>query len=178
MSFQNQFSLSLELTRLLPLHVVADKATEAVMRMVRELNKSGSDVLAEEDLLRIFGYCKIEERMERQFKESMKGAASSQPLCERILLQTGPGPTVVRALQQREYLRLVIQFSLLTSVHEKSSLATAIRRIFDKDAECAPADVNIPTPDENSILGVLTACEEQTTSFHWSYYLEAVARHL
>ena len=118
--------------------------------------------------------------MERQFADSMKDASSSssQSLCEKILLQTGPGLTVVRALQKREYLSLVIQCSLLTAVHEKSSLATAIRRIFEKDAEGAHAGVDIPIPDENSVLGFLTAREEQTASFHWEYYLEAVACHL
>lgn len=37
MSFSNQFSLSLEVTRLVPISLVAKKAVEAVMSLAREL---------------------------------------------------------------------------------------------------------------------------------------------
>ena len=40
MAFASQFTLSLELTRLLPLHTAANKAVEAVLSFARDLQVS------------------------------------------------------------------------------------------------------------------------------------------
>lgn len=40
MSFSDQFALSLEVTRLIPVQLAANKAAEAIMRLARDLQNS------------------------------------------------------------------------------------------------------------------------------------------
>ncbi|KAF2429951.1 hypothetical protein EJ08DRAFT_716095 [Tothia fuscella] len=55
-SFQGQFALSVELTRLIPLggHLVV-RTVEEFKRLVKALPNSGSNIIVEEDLAKIFG---------------------------------------------------------------------------------------------------------------------------
>ncbi len=106
---------------------------------------------------------------------------ASTKLCEGITLEAGPGPTTLRALSKNQtpYFSMVIQCSLLASVLEKSSLAAALKNIFEKQAEDAPLDQPPrPNPSEDGLFGVLQACSEQTALFNWSNLLFAVAKTL
>jgi hypothetical protein len=132
MAFSSQFSLSVELTRLIPLQLVANKAAEAVMRLARDLRNSGSDIVIEEDLASIFGRCKIADGTSSSFKTIVNKSGVPYLLFEGIALETGPGPTVVRALQSVPYFATVIQCSFLTATHEKTSLAATISLAFEK----------------------------------------------
>ena len=136
MTFYNQFSLSLELNRLLPLKLAASKAAEAVMSLARDLQvskcklvtitelkalrseNSGSDIVVEEDLAEMFGRCRIASNMESSFRTCVAAAGHSYPLCEGIMLQNSAGPIVARCLLrgQTAYFATVLQCSLLTSV--------------------------------------------------------------
>ena len=51
----NQFALFLEMSRLVPMKIVASKAYEKVMSQERDLQDSGSDIVIEEHLADIFG---------------------------------------------------------------------------------------------------------------------------
>lgn len=181
MVFSSQFSLSLELTQIVPVSLIASKAAEAVMSLARDLQSSGSDIVVEEDLARLFGTIKIEHKVASSFRTVVANSGGSRPLVERISLEVGPGPTVSRSLApgQPAYFATVLQCSLLTSVHEKSSLASAIAFSMEKYDEAAPADHKTRAiPNQESILGVLRACEEQTSSYDWLGQIEAVALQL
>lgn len=171
----SQFALSLEVSRLLPLNLIASKAAEAVMALARELQSSGSDLVIEEDLLNLFGRCRIAQNMERSFRVIV-AKQGSVPLSESISLESGPGPTVLRGLREPSYFAMVLQCSLLTWVHERASLAATISQVFEKQNEEAPSeDILRAIPSQEGILGVLKACEEQTSSFDWNGHIRGVA---
>ena len=109
MAFSNQFVLSLEVTRLVPLATFADKAAQALVRYAREPRHSGSDIVVEEDLIAAFGRCRVSLVLGSSFGTVVTKSASNTSLWEGILLQSGPGPTLTRAL--RETLTSQWQFS-------------------------------------------------------------------
>ena len=107
--------------------------------------------------------------------------SSSTPLCEGISLDTGPGPTVRRALALKEvpYFRMVVQCSFLTSNLQTPQIAAALHQSFERIATEAPKDGPIvEIPSEESLLGVLRSCQEQTSEFKWDHLMLAVARTL
>lgn len=175
-SIPSQFSLSLEVTRLVPLVLNAgNSAAAAVMKLARELQDSGSDLITEEDLAEVFGRSRIEPQLASSFKTVVVKARNT-PVCEGIILQSGPGPTVNRALGHPPYFSTVVQLSLLSWVHEKISLAESLRSALEKRMQEAPADYNLrAAPSQQRVLGVVVACEEQTAAFDWGRLLLAVA---
>ncbi|KAL8704852.1 MAG: hypothetical protein Q9201_002011 [Fulgogasparrea decipioides] len=180
MAFTNQFALTAELTRLLPqIGWAATKTGKAIMDYARDLRNSGSDIVVEEDLVNIFGRCRISDALASSFKTIVAKSSSNVSLVEGILLQGGPGPTVVRALQESPYFAMVVQISLLVWTFEAKNLATAIADALRKRIEGAPSSSTLPsTPCRESILGVLRACEAQTSAFSWNMMLDAVSRTL
>jgi hypothetical protein len=179
MSIPSQFSLSLELTQLFPLGPIGSAATQAVINLARELQGSDSDIVVEEDLAGIFSRFRIQASMESSFRTVVAESGSSSTLCQNILLRFGPGPTVNRALTQKRYFPMVLQCSLLSSVHEKSSLAQAIAQVFENLAEDAPQDYKMDAiPSQDRLMGVLRACEDQTSAYDWGILLLAVATFL
>ena len=72
--FSNQFSLSLELTRLVPLGLAA---SDAVMNLARSLRNSGSDIVIEEDLATVFGRRRISPHMTTSFRTLVARSDSS-----------------------------------------------------------------------------------------------------
>ena len=177
MPFSSQFALSLEVTRLIPLHHVVSKAAEAVMSVARELRHSGSDIVTEEDLTNVFGRCRIAPELASSFKTIMVQSSKQTPLWESITLQAGPGPTVLRALRDPAYFSTVVQISFLTWVCEAGYLATALVECLRKRVAIDYEDATDfqATPDHRSILDVLQACERQTAGFNWNDVLHAVA---
>lgn len=183
MSFATQFALSLELSRLVPLGAIASKT----MALARDLQNSGSDIVVEEDLVEILGKCRIAPEMESSFRAIVAADPSSSKLCEAIILQSGPGPTVLRALkkvpQRSLYFSMVIQCSFLTSIHQSNSLAATISLIFEQNAlgaiqAAAPDGRMKATPEEGRIFGVLRACQDQTSDFDWRILMMSVAHTL
>lgn len=180
MPFQNQFSLTLELTRIAPVGLLLSKAGQALMGLARDLQNSGSDIVIEEDLANIFGRCRISPIMASSFKTViLKSCGTPTLLDSGIALVSGAGPTVARAIQESPYYATIIQTSLLMSVHEKRALAHAIHETMERNQEGAPPD-NIPRapPTTNGILFVLRAIEEQTSAYGWSGHLLAVSEML
>ena len=175
-SMSSQFALSLEVTRLVPLALAAtNSAAAAVMKLARDLQDSGSDLITEEDLAEVFGRSRIEPQLASSFKTVVVKTTSTH-VCEGIILQSGPGPTVSRALGHPPYFSTVVQLSLLSWVHEKSSLAESLRSALESRMQGAPADYNVrATPSQERVLGVVVACEEQTSAFDWGRLLLAVA---
>ncbi|KAL8789500.1 MAG: hypothetical protein Q9213_001113 [Squamulea squamosa] len=175
--FSNQFALTVELTRLLP-HIgwAANKVGNAIRTRARELRHSGSDIVVEEDLANIFGRCIISPVFTSSFKTIVAKSSSNIPLLEGIVLQGGPGPTVIRALQEPPYFAMVAQLSLLVWTFNTDYLATAIADALRKRLEGAPSpSVWSSIPDRNGILGTLKACESQTAAFNWNMMINAVS---
>ena len=168
MAFTSQFALSLELTRLLPpLKWAADKTADAIMAKARELRNSGSDIVVEEDLANVFGRCRISRTLASSFKTIITRSTSNVPLVESIMLQGGPGPTVVRAFQESHYFSMVVQLSLLVWTLGTNDLATVIADVLRKRSEGAPSTPGLQSsPSREGILGVLRACEVQTSAFN------------
>ena len=177
MVFQNQFSLSLELTRLLPpIKWATDKTVDAIMTRARDLSNSGSDIVVEEDLARVFGRCRISDALTSSFKTVITQSTSNTPILEAIMLQAGPGPTLIRAFQDSHYFSTVVQLSLLVWTFSASNLATAIADALRERSEGAPSTSGLQTtPSRTGILGVLRACESQTSAFNWNMMLNAVS---
>ena len=177
MPFSNQFALSLELTRLLPqIGWAADKAISRIISHARELRQSGSDIVVEEELAHVFGRCKISDTLTSSFKTIVAKSNSNVPLLEAITLSGGPGPTVIRAFQETPYFAMVVQISLLVWTFDSRYLATALTEALRKRSEGAPSSSGLPSsPDRQGILGVLRACESQTSAFNWNMMLNAVS---
>ena len=136
MAFQNQFALTLELTRILPsLGSVTNKAANAFMTRARDLRHSGSDIVVEEDLANVFGRCKISDALTSSFKTVVTRSTSNVSLLEGIMLQGGPGPTVIRAFQDRPYFAMLVQLSLLVWTFHEAYLATALADALRKRSE-------------------------------------------
>ena len=146
------------------------------MSRARDLRHSGSDIVVEEDLASIFGRCRISLTLTSSFKTVVTKSASNVPLVERITLQGGPGPTVIRAFQESPYFAMVVQLSLLVWTFHAGYLATAITDALHKRLEGAPSSSGLQsTPDRQGILKVLQACESQTSAFNWNMMLNAVS---
>lgn len=127
MPFSTRFALNTELTRLLPpIGWAVSKAASAFLSRARDLSHSGSDIVVEEDLVNGFGRCRISAALTSSFKTVVSQSTSNVPLLESILLQEGPGPTVIRAFQESPYFAMVVQLSLLVWTFEANYLATAI----------------------------------------------------
>lgn len=65
MSISRQFSLSLELAKILPIRSLIQYSAESILELIRALRRSGSDFLVEEDLAAIFGRGKIEPALDQ-----------------------------------------------------------------------------------------------------------------
>ncbi|KAL2043942.1 hypothetical protein N7G274_003462 [Stereocaulon virgatum] len=115
-SFANQFALSLEVNRLVPISAIAEAAAKAVFKLARDLRNSGSDMVLEQDLAEVFGRCRITQEIERSFRTVVAKSIGTTPLSDQILLQKGPGPTATRALSPNEnaYLSCLVQCSFLS----------------------------------------------------------------
>jgi hypothetical protein len=66
---------------------------------------------------------------------------------------------------------MVTQMFLLAFAHEHQSLAQAITRAFDEILRETGIDTREGL-DYVSVLGVITACQQQTTLFPWADFLE------
>ena len=178
MALSNQFALTVELTRLVPIASVADKAAQAFIRWARGFRHSGSDVIVEEDLVAIFGRCRIAPSLDSSFRTIIAKEVSNTSLWEGIVLQGGPGPTVIRSFQETPYFSMVVQLSLLVWCYETRYLATAIQEAMEKRLDGAPALSKPNLPSRENIAGVLRVCESQTSAFDWNMMLFAVAHSL
>ena len=179
MPFSNQFALSVEVTRLLPLSTLYDKGAQAIMTFGRQLKNSGSDIIVEDDLVHVFGRSKISAKLSSSFRTLVAESGSNVPLLEGIMLQAGPGPTVGRALREPPYFSMVVQLSLLSWSYEARALSTALAETLRKRAEGSSSVDPSPTaPSSSDIYGVIQACLKQTSAFNWNMLLQAVANKL
>ncbi|PMD49342.1 uncharacterized protein K444DRAFT_549622 [Hyaloscypha bicolor E] len=162
-----QMQLSVELTNAFGA-VAAALPWKKILDLGRDLRKSGSDIVVEEDLANVFGRGKIVHALENRFKHSINDTkiVPLHPTCS-ISLQSGPGPTVTRAMrgQDRRYMSTVIQLSFLGAVCNRTELATALTECMSQRLTCGIQDSSRPGFED--IAGVLEACSSQTSNFDW-----------
>ena len=176
MAFSNQFSLSLELTNLVPLGNILSAAGNSILNLARDLRKSGSDITVEEDLTLVLGRNRISPKFESTFRVAVRGS-SQQQIGEfiDIILEAGAGPTVQRSLKHPPYFSTVAQLSLLAFTQNLNRLSWTLSKLFERRLSGAPQHLQ-GHPSADSIRGTLRACREQTSGFNWNLVFEAVER--
>jgi hypothetical protein len=173
----NGFQLSLELTNVFGSALAAASVAKGLINFSRELRKSGSDIVVEEDLADIFGRGKVVSDLEVQFKRVILANTTITPLhrsCD-VQLQPGPGPTVNRALrdQDRRYLSTVIQLSMLAWMHDRTELSSSLADCMRRRLEMNVPGAN-PDPGFEGVFTTLEACSSQTSAFAWNLYSQQV----
>lgn len=129
MPFQNQFSLSVELTKFVSLSQIAEGTFGAALKLARalqvrplslcdqapafllltQIQSSGSDIVVEADVVEIFGYSHITPILSSSFRTAVSLPHEPEELIAGISLFRGPGPTVLRALKNEAYFSTIVQ---------------------------------------------------------------------
>lgn len=175
MPIESQFSLSLELTKLVPLGPLASAVGHGLLALARDLKNTGSDILVEEDLVAVFGRNRIESHFESTFKTVVRESTTQQlGTFLDIVLNAGAGPTVQRSLKDSRYFSTVVQLSLLTSVYDIGSLAGGLSTALARRLDGAPMEQR-QFPGAQALSGTLRACREQTSNFIWRLLFDAVS---
>lgn len=174
MAFSNQFTLSVELTKLVPLGNILSVAGNSILNLARDLRKSGSDITVEEDLTLVLGRNRICPKFESTFRVAVRGSSQKQ-IGEfiDIILEAGAGPTVQRSLKHPPYFSTVAQLSLLAFTQKLNGLSFTLSKLFERRLSGAPQHLQ-GYPSADSIRGTLRACREQTMGFNWNLVFEAV----
>lgn len=177
MAMGSQFSLSLELTKLVPLGPLVNAAGHGLIRLIRDLQASGSDFLTEEDLAQVFGRNRVEPLFASTFRTAVKHSVIHEvSSIAELVIEGGAGPTVRRSLNEPAYFAMVVQLSLLTYTHELTSLTKALVKAFERRAQGATEYMAPPRYD--ALKGALRAIREQTSGFMWELILSAVENRL
>jgi len=172
------FQLALELSSVFPIREGVLTAAQYILKLARELRKSGSDLVVEEDLAEVFGRGKVSSELETKFKDATK-IANIVPLggSGEMALESGPGPTLQNAFRDNRYLASVIQLSFLSWMHNREVLASMLSQAMRKRYELNVAGA-APDPGFEGISKTLAAISSQTSTFCWSYYVGLVEEKL
>ena len=180
MPLPSTLQLSVELTNVFGLRELMNSATLAVMNYARELRRSGSDIVVEEDLANVFGRGRIVPALEAEFKKEVLKDVRITPLypSSDIALCAGPGPTVARALKtdNQRYLAVVIQLSMLAWGQDRNILVSCLVDCMIKRAEEKVPGATTDSGFE-AILGTLACCSSQG-HFAWDTYYRTIERNL
>ena len=140
------------------------------------VRKAGSDVLTEVKLASLLGKNRIASILEAHFRQAV--AKSERNLISRyteIVLESGAGPTVQNALKDTALFSMVVQMSLLCSVHEHQPFANAMVQAVEvivRDVKGSPKAI----PDYPSLLGTMRVIQRETAAFQWSALFDSVER--
>lgn len=166
--------ISLELSKILPIRSVVDTVGSQVLKLARDLRLSGSDIVVEEDLAKVFGRGQINPEFEAKFKDVVK-VHSFVPLSHGcvISLESGPGPTMLHAFRDKRYFAMVIQLSLLAWMHERQELAMMLSHAMTERVDIGVPEAT-PGPGVDGIVMTLAACSSQSSAFSWAHYVQLV----
>ena len=176
MALTNQFSLSLELTNLVPFGSLLTSAGRGMLNLMREIQQSGSDIVTEADLAEIFGRNRIEARFASSFRTAVRKSVIHKISDVAELVIEAGGPTVRRGLVEPAYFSTILQLSLLIYTHDLAQLSRCLAKAIEKRAEGATEPVGVPRHD--ALKGTLRACREQTSGFMWELFLLPVEKKL
>jgi len=175
MPMDAQFQLGFELTNILNLATQAISAISSIT-IIDAVRKAGSDVLTEVKLASFLGKNRIDSILEAHFRQAV--AKSERDLISRYLeigLESGAGPTVQNALKDTALFSMIVQMSLLCSVHEHQPFANAmveaIERIVRDFKGNPQAILHYP-----SLLGTMRVIQRETAAFQWSALFDSVER--
>ncbi|KAL8947740.1 MAG: hypothetical protein Q9222_006013 [Ikaeria aurantiellina] len=173
----SQFSLSLELTKLVPFGSLVNAAGHGLIRLLREIQASGSDFITEQDLAEIFGRNRVEALFASTFRTAVKHSVIHEISgIAELVIEGGAGPTVMRSLNEPGYFSMIVQLSLLTFTHELTSLTKGLVKAFEGRNRGAKEYVAPPRYD--ALKGTLRAIREQTCGFMWELVVSAVEKRL
>ena len=114
MSHNIGFQIGLELTKVLPVRESVENVGAKLLALARNLRKSGSDLVVEEDLAEMLGRAQLTPQFEKRFKEVVTEQGSKAiPGVSDVYLAQGAGPTVVNAVRDRRYLSAVAQLYVM-----------------------------------------------------------------
>ena len=170
-----QFQLGFELTNILNLATQAVPAISFIA-IIDAVRKAGSDVLTEVKLASFLGKNIIDSAIEAHFRQAV--AKSERNLISRyleIVLESGAGPTVQNALKDTALFSMIVQMSLLCSVHEHQPFANAMVEAIERivrDFKGNPKAI----PDYPSLLGTMRVIQRETAAFQWSALFDSVER--
>jgi hypothetical protein len=148
-----------------------------VFYFARDLKNFSSDILVEADLVAVFGRVWVDEAIARQYKSDIiANTAKIRILDSPLKLRMSAGPTLENALNPSAdwgALLTSIQLSLLSSTHDRSTLASSISYGFRKRVKLGFPSAN-PSPGYDGVLGTLEAISSQSPGCFWSPYIQAV----
>ena len=140
------------------------------------MRKAGSDVLTEVKLASFLGKNRIDSILEAHFRQAV--AKSERNLISRyleIVLESGAGPTVQNALKNTALFSMIVQMSLLCSVHEHQPFANAMVEAIERivrDFKGNPKAI----PDYPLLLDTMRVIQRETAAFQWSALFDSVER--
>jgi hypothetical protein len=170
--------LAVELSNIFPVKDIVRSGISQAVSFARNLRKSGSDIVVEEDLAAVFGRGRVSTDLERLFKTQVQ-QLQIKPLYDgaEVELRHGPGITMRRAFQDTRYFAAVLTLSMLAYFHERSELASMIDLAMDKRVR-EGVDGSFGSPGYDGIINTLATCSAQSGSFHWAPYYKMVERKL
>ena len=167
----SQFSLSIELSKVVPLVPIVNVASKSLLDLVRSFKKSGSDIVTEHDLASILGRARIDAAFSRTFRNAVRTSTVHKLAgVAELVLEAGAGPTVRNAVDKAPFFSMVVQLSALLWAYEIKSLTQILSHAF---AEQHVKDLE-QLPSYSDILGTLRCIREQTCGFPWEPKYEAV----
>jgi hypothetical protein len=166
------FQLTLDLAHLFPSEL-ASQGIAKFLDFARDLRKSGSGIVVEEDLAAIFGRGRVSTALERDFKAEVQ-------IQQYTVLSQGSevvlgclGPTMLRAIREARYFSTVVTLSMLGYFQGRESLARLISQSMRLRSEAkipgAPEDIGF-----DGISSTLMACSSQSAAFQWSTYRQLI----
>src|SRR2546429_1147828 len=125
------FQLALELSNIPLVKEAVQSGANQLIAFARNLRKSGSDIVVEEDLAEVFGRGRISPQLASDFTDVVK-IREYKPLhdgCE-VELQSGQGPTI--SFRHQRYLATTIQLAFLGWTHNRKQIASMLAAAMRK----------------------------------------------
>ncbi|KAI9723888.1 MAG: hypothetical protein M1828_004007 [Chrysothrix sp. TS-e1954] len=155
------FQVGLELARILPVRESLQKAATSLLTRAKDLRKTGSDLVVEEDLAELFGRLHIEPNLEKQFRSIVAEQGTVElPDASDVYLEQGAGPTL-------SMLCMTTHRDVLASI-----LVESMSVRYDKVPEARP------DPGFDGIHKTLLAISSQTSTFQWCNLTDQVEQEL
>lgn len=179
---KSDFQISVELTNLIPTRTISNFTNWTVSKVIEHahaLKRTNSDIIVEDDLTQVFGRALIENKITQQFKNGVGPARPPFPLNDALELRQGRGESLSKALQNENDGRLntIIQLSLLSAMHDRLSLASALDYGLNERVKSDYKEAR-SSPGYAGIAGTLQAISSQTPTSMWSQYVHIVRERL
>ena len=161
---ETQFSLSVELSKVVPLVPILQLASNSALAVVRKFQSSGSNLLTEHDLAAVLGRSRIDQQFASTFRNAVKTSRIHKLAgIAELILEAGAGPTVQHAVEVVPFFAMTVQLSMLLWAHDIKSLAKCIVQALEEMPYVESQ--NVPRYDQ--LVGTLRCIREQTCGFLW-----------